>query len=323
MSLALSTHQHTIKKTVSCCGVGLHSGRNVHLNIKPANINSGIRFFRTDLPGAGFLPAHMSNVVDTRLATTIGNKYFTVSTTEHLLAACQAFGIDNVDIELSSDEVPIMDGSAQPFLSLLRSVGRKKQNATRQAIRITRPISYSKGEKSIRIRPYDGMKISGEIRFDDEIIQKQQFSFDIEEDDFDNQLASARTFGYVEEVEELWANGLALGGTLANVIAIHWNRKSVLNEDGLRFTDEFIRHKMLDLIGDISLLGFPVLGHIEFHRAGHTEHLALMQAITSSPTCWELTTLQKKGWFHTEKATPKVSLSPQEPDDRLTAGSAI
>ena len=295
MSLSLDPHQYTLKKSVSCCGVGLHSGRTVNLSIKPAEVNSGIRFFRTGMPTNTALPAHMDKVVDTRLATTLGNDHFKISTTEHLMAAFQGFGIDNADVEIDSTEVPIMDGSAEPFLKLLRGTGKRKQNGFKKVIRITQPISYIDGDKHIKISPYEGFKVTGEICFDDTLIKTQKYTFDLLSGQFGDEIAKARTFGYVEQVEELWANGLAQGGSLANVIAIHWNRKSVLNEDGLRYDDEFIRHKVLDLVGDLALLGGPVLGHVEAYKAGHAQHLGLMQAIVACPDSWEMIDMNTKG----------------------------
>lgn len=288
MSLSLDPHQYTLHKSVSCCGVGLHSGRTVNLSIKPAEVNCGIRFFRTDVLTDTALPAHVEKVVDTRLATTLGNDKFTISTTEHLMAAFQGAGIDNADVELDATEVPIMDGSAEPFFNLIKMGGKKKQNGFKKVLKIIRPISHFDGDKYIKISPHDGFKVTGEICFDDTLIKTQKYTFDLMAGRFSDEIAKARTFGYVEQVEELWANGLAQGGSLANVIAIHWNRKSVLNEDGLRYDDEFIRHKVLDLVGDLALLGSPVLGHVEAYKAGHTQHLGLMQAIIASPLSWEL-----------------------------------
>jgi len=295
MSLPVDPYQYTLKKNVSCCGVGLHSGRTVNLTIKPAPVDNGIRFFRSDLAPGRPIKAHMDKVVDTRLATTIGEDACTVSTTEHLMAALHAFGIDNADIELDAGEVPIMDGSAEPFFLMIKRTGKQRQAGLRKILRITRTISCTDGDKRISISPFDGLKITGEIEFDDTLIRTQKFSITVHDEGFGKEIARARTFGYVEQVEELWANGLALGGTLENVIAIHWNRKSILNEDGLRFENEFIRHKVLDLLGDIALLGCPVLGHIEAYKAGHTQHLSLMQAIASHPHCWELIEMQKNG----------------------------
>ncbi len=289
-------YQYTLRKAVNFCGVGLHTGSNVNLTIKPAPADSGIRFFRTDLPEQRPVYAHMNKVIDTRLATTIGTDKFHISTTEHLMAALNAFGIDNADIEVDSHEVPIMDGSAEPFFSLLTQSGKKKQDKTRRVLKITKPITYQEGDKLLTITPYNGFKVTGEICFDAEIIKTQKFSFDIANNDF-MELARARTFGYVEEVEQLWDNGLALGGNLSNVIAIHWNRKTILNEDGLRYDNEFVRHKVLDLIGDIALLGIPVLGHIQAYKAGHAQHLGLMKAIEAAVDSWEVIELKRNGEY--------------------------
>ena len=286
------SQQHTVKRSISCCGVGLHSGHTVNLTIKPAAAGHGIAFVRTDLPGAPVIPARPEQVSDTRLATTLGQGEARVSTTEHLMAALFSCGIDNAVIEVDAPEIPIMDGSAGPFILLLKRVGRKAQQARRQVLRITRPISYQDGQAGITITPHDGLRVTGEIDFDDALIKKQSYSLDCDGERFHREIARARTFGYVEQVEELWANGLALGGTLENVIAIHWNRRTILNEDGLRFDDEFIRHKVLDLIGDLALLGMPLMGEIRASRCGHSQHLAFMKEILAHPECWQLVELQ-------------------------------
>ena len=292
--LTLKPHQYTLKHAVSCSGIGLHSGKAVHLTINPAAENTGICFYRSDLGKKNAIPARMEQIVDTRLATTIGNGTDRVSTTEHLMAALHSAGIDNAEIDIDSPEVPIMDGSAGPFVHLLKTGGKKKQRALRKVLRITKPISFFSGDKSITIEPYDGFKITGSISFDDDLISEQSYSLDLTQERFDNEIAQARTFGFVEQVEELWRNGLALGGTLKNVIAIHWDRRSVLNEEGLRFQDEFIRHKVLDLIGDLALLGSPVFGHVIADRSGHALHHGLMQAIVNAPDSWEYVTLRKQ-----------------------------
>ena len=291
----INPYQHTIREPISCCGVGLHSGRTANLTIKPAPADSGICFVRTDLDVKVRIKAHMDKVVDTMLATTIGHAGVTVSTTEHLLAALKSIGVDNVEVEVDSAEVPIMDGSAEPFLKLLKKAGTTRQQRLRKILRITRPIHYTDGDSSVSITPYDGLKVTGEIRFDDTLINTQRYSLELTSEHFHSEIARARTFGYVEQVEELWANGLALGGTLENVIAIHWNRKSILNEDGLRFGDEFIRHKVLDLVGDLALLGCPILGHVSAFKAGHAQHLGFMEAIADAPDCWELLEFKPNG----------------------------
>jgi UDP-3-O-[3-hydroxymyristoyl] N-acetylglucosamine deacetylase len=295
MASQIEPHQYTLKRAVSCCGVGLHTGRTVNLTIRPAAANTGIRFLRSDINERPSIPARVEQVVDTTLATTIGKGRHRVSTTEHLLAALHGVGIDNAEIDLDSHEVPIMDGSAGPFIRLLRNGGLVRQRALRKVLRITKPISYSVGDKSIRIEPYDGFKVTGRIHFDDELISEQRYSVEITAERFCKEIATARTFGFVEQVEHLWQNGLALGGTLDNVIAIHWDRRSILNEDGLRFDNEFIRHKVLDVIGDLALLGSPILGHVIADRSGHSLHLGLMQTIAENQDCWEYIKFHRKG----------------------------
>ena len=261
----------------------------------PTSANSGIRFYRTDLPQNQTVKAHMDKVVDTRLATTIGEGGAVMATTEHLLAAINSFGIDNSLIELDSAEVPIMDGSAVPFMHLLRSAGKQRLANDRKFLKITKEIQYSEDDKHINRLSPRRLKSSREIVFDDTLIRSQWYSIDLSTERFIKEISRERTFGYVEQVEELWANGLALGGTLESVIAIHRNRKSVLNEDGLRYKDEFIRHKVLDIIGDMALLGCPLHGHVTAYKTGHTQHLAFMQAIADSPDCWELVEIKENG----------------------------
>jgi UDP-3-O-[3-hydroxymyristoyl] N-acetylglucosamine deacetylase len=298
MAINIDPHQHTVEHTVSCCGIGLHSGKAVNLTIRPAAANSGIHFFRSDLGRKTAIPARTEQIVDTTLATTLGSGKDRISTTEHLLAALHSAGIDNAEIELDAHEVPIMDGSAGPFVQLLDKAGRKKQHALRKVIRFTKPVSCISGDKFIRIEPYDGFKITGSISFGTELISDQSCTIDLTPERFASEIAPARTFGFVEQVEELWRNGLALGCTLQNVIAIHWNRRSVLNEDGLRFKDEFVRHKVLDLIGDLALLGSPILGHVIASRSGHALHHSLMKAVADSPDCWEYVEFRKPGQPH-------------------------
>jgi UDP-3-O-[3-hydroxymyristoyl] N-acetylglucosamine deacetylase len=314
MSHQAKAYQHTVRKAIHFHGAGLHSGQPVHLAIRPAPENSGIRFHRSDLPSSLDIRAHMDKIVDTRLATTLGSNGVRISTTEHLMAALFGFGIDNAIIDLDGSEVPIMDGSAGLFMRHLMVTGKRKQKAPRRALRIKKEIVWQDGASTLRILPHSGFKVSGKISFDDEIIKTQQYSINLTEERFAREIAPARTFGYVEQVEALWENGLALGGNLNNVIAIHWNRKSILNEDGLRFHDEFIRHKVLDLIGDLALLGCPVLGHVIAHRAGHTQHLAFMRAIMAAPDCWEMIEMNHTGTY---SALHQVLSNTKAAGDRL------
>jgi UDP-3-O-[3-hydroxymyristoyl] N-acetylglucosamine deacetylase len=296
MYINIKPHQQTLQRPVSCQGIGLHTGQKVRMTINPASENQGICFYRSDIASKPAIPARMEQIIDTTLATTISNGHEKISTTEHLMAALHGAGIDNATIDIDAHEVPIMDGSAGPFITLLQQSGLKQQRALRKVLRITHPISLTEGDKSIRIEPYEGFKISGTIKFgDNKLLNEQSYSAELTPERFINELAQARTFGFIEQVEELWKNGLALGGSLKNVIAIHWDRESVLNEEGLRFDDEFIRHKMLDLIGDLALLGNPVLGHVIANRSGHSLHHHLMQTIVDNPDCWEYVEFCKQG----------------------------
>lgn len=291
ISSNLESNQYTLRRAVNFCGIGLHSGFLLNMTIKPAPVDSGIMFSRVDLKEKPSVLARMDNIVNTKLATTIGNDDVTVSTTEHILAALYGVGIDNALVELDGNEVPIMDGSAGPFVRSLAKGGRKKQTSLRKIIKFTHPVSISNGVGKIRIEPWDGFKITERIDFADNLISEQNYSIELTRKLFCQEIAWARTFGFVEQVEALWKNGLALGGNLNNVVAIHWDGQSVLNEGGLRFEDEFVRHKLLDLVGDMALLGYPVMGHVLADCSGHGLHRQLMKAIVDNPGCWELVSM--------------------------------
>jgi UDP-3-O-[3-hydroxymyristoyl] N-acetylglucosamine deacetylase len=274
--------QHTIRRSVTFHDVGLHTGLPVKLTISPARANHGIRFKR---PGSeDTMPAFMDRVVDTSLATTIADRGMVISTTEHLLAALMGLGIDNALIELDGHELPIMDGSAAPFVEDLKKASRSRQRSCRRLLKITRPIHCQDGDKQISITPYNGLKLTCHIGFDHATVQSQSFSVVVTPKKFTDEIAAARTFGFIEQVEALQANGYALGGSLKNAVVI--GPQGVLNEDGLRFSNEFARHKVLDLLGDLALLGCRVLGHVEATKSGHGQHLALLQAIVAHPECW-------------------------------------
>ena len=289
----MELQQHTLKKAASFCGVGLHSGRQVNLTVKPAPANSGIKFVRTDLDNAE-IPAFMDYVVDTSLATTLAtDDGAVVSTVEHLLGALAGLGIDNAIIELDGPEVPIMDGSAGPFVHVLKRCGRQRLRACRQMVRITREISFQEGNKTIRIKPYNGLKFTYEIDFAHDLIRHQLYTIPFNPVRFADEIASARTFGFMHEVEKLKANGYALGGSLDNAVVI--DQLGILNEGGLRFADEFVRHKVLDLMGDVALLGYPIIGHIIASKAGHGQHLGLLRELAKHPESWELVSFEKEG----------------------------
>jgi len=275
--------QHTISRPVSFNDVGLHTGQPVKLTVSPARANHGIRFKRSGSEDS--MPAFMDRVVDTSLAMTIADRGMVVSTTEHLLAALMGLGIDNAMIELDGPELPIMDGSAAPFVENLKKASLTRQRSCCRVLKITRPIRCQEGDKLITITPYNGLKLTCHIDFDHATVQSQSYSVVVSPKKFSDEIAAARTFGFIEQVEALQANGYALGGSLKNAVVI--GPQGVINEEGLRFTDEFARHKVLDLLGDLALLGCRVLGHVEATKSGHGQHLALMQAIVAHPECWQ------------------------------------
>src|SRR6187200_2279552 len=274
--------QQTLKRQISCAGIGLHSGQKVTLTLKPAPADSGIRFRRTDLGVE--IPASVDNVSAVQYATILGRDGATVETVEHLLAALVASGIDNVVVELSQREVPIMDGSSAPFLFLLQEAGVKRQSAARKYLKVLKPLQIASGDKRIAVYPSDHFKVSYTISFDHPLLRHQTRTERITEQSFTEHIASARTFGFLKEVEWLRQQGLALGGSLENAIVI--GDAGVLN--ALRFEDEFVRHKILDAIGDLALVGHPIVGHVVAHRAGHALHTALASRLLEERDAWML-----------------------------------
>ncbi len=280
--MQMEQFQHTLKRPVSFQGVGLHNGRPVKVTVSPAKVNHGIRFRRQGEDES--LPALMDRVVDTSLATTLAERGMVVSTTEHLLAALTGLGIDNAVVEIDGPEVPIMDGSAGPFVQHLRRASRVRQKACRRVLRITRPIHCQDGARAISVTPHEGLRLTCHIDFEHATIKGQSYSLEVTPKSFSEEVAAARTFGFIEQVEALQANGYALGGSLENAVVI--GPEGVMNQDGLRFGDELARHKVLDLLGDLALLGCRLQGHVEATRSGHGQHLALMRAIAAHPECW-------------------------------------
>ncbi len=274
--------QQTLRRQVSCAGIGLHSGNKVSLTLKPAPAGTGIVFRRVDL-GVD-IPAAVEHVKSLHYATVLGRDGATVETVEHLLAALVSAGIDNVVIELSQREVPIMDGSSAPFLFLIQEAGVKRLPTARRYLKVTRPVSVAQGDKHIAIYPSDHFKVSYTISFDHPLLRHQSRTTRITEQSFADDIASARTFGFLKEVEWMRQQGLALGGSLENAIVI--GDTGVLN--ALRFEDEFVRHKILDAVGDLALLGYPVLGHVVAHRAGHALHTLLASQLLAEHDAWTL-----------------------------------
>ena len=278
--------QRTLKTDIGCTGIGLHSGSKVSLTLHPADINTGVRFLRTDAPaGTGEIAAHWDKVTDTRLCTQITNEHgVSVGTVEHLMSALRGCDIDNVLVELNGPEVPIMDGSAEPFVFLIDCAGTVAQPASRHAIRVLRPIEVTDGDRSARLSPGPGSSFSFMIDFPSAAISRQEGRIQLINGAFRHDLARARTFGFANEVERLRASGLARGGSLENAIVVRDDR--VLNEGGLRFSDEFVRHKMLDAVGDLYLAGAPIIGHYHGEKAGHALNNSLLRALLSDEAAW-------------------------------------
>jgi len=284
--------QRTLEKAAVCTGVGLHSGKMVNMTIHPAQINHGIKFRRVDLPGTPDVTAQFNRVVDTSLATVIGSGGCIVSTIEHLMATFAGLSIDNALVELDSYEVPVMDGSAGPFTELIKGVGIKDQGTARHYFILNEPIELKEGDKSVTVYPSDVFKITCSIDFKHPLIQKQSYSIDVTDEVFDTEISKARTFGFLQEVEYLKRYGLAQGGSLDNAVVIDKDR--IINEDGLRYPDEFVRHKILDCLGDFSLLGMPILGHLVVHKSGHQFNHAFLEKFFSQKASWETCAVSKQ-----------------------------
>lgn len=277
--------QHTLKKPVKAFGIGLHSGKKISLKINPSPANTGICFVRSDLSPEQVIPARTEYIVDTRFATTIGTERGSVSTIEHLMAALSGAGVNNALIEVDGPEVPAMDGSAAPFLTLLQKAGLKAQDEPIRYIKIMEPIMVTRGDKLLSIEPSRNFIVSFEIEFEHPLIAKQRFVDKITPHTFECQISKARTFGFLSEVELLRENGFARGGSLENAVVV--GDTSIYNSGGLRFSDEFVRHKVLDLIGDLYLLGGPILGKVKAVKSGHALHHVFSRELLNRPYAWE------------------------------------
>ncbi len=283
---AMFVSQRTLKSEISCKGVALHSGHKVVMTLKPAPCGSGIVFRRIDIAGRGaYIAASWDRVVDTRMCTVLGNEDgVTVGTVEHLMAALAGCRIDNALIEINGPEVPIMDGSSGPFVFLVECAGVQEQDAPRRFIRIEKPISIRDGARVATLSPADGFSLSFEINFDNRAISQQTISLGLAKGSFKKELARARTFGFLHDAEKLRAVGLARGGSLDNAIIISGDK--ILNEGGLRFDDEFVRHKALDAVGDLYLAGAPVIGKFSGVCSGHDANNKLLRALFANPDAW-------------------------------------
>jgi len=279
--------QRTLKNVIRATGVGLHTGEKIYLTLRPAATDTGIVFRRVDLDSPVDIPAKAENVGDTRLSTTLVKDDVRISTVEHLLSAFAGLGIDNAYVDVSAPEVPIMDGSAGPFVFLIQSAGVEEQKLAKRFIRIKRPVEVKEGDKIARFEPFNGFKVSFGIDFDHPAMSRdsRQSEIDFSSTSFVKEVSRARTFGFLRDIETLRDNGLALGGSMDNAIVVDDFR--VLNEDGLRYDDEFVKHKILDAIGDLYLLGHSLIGAFSGYKSGHELNNRLLKALIAQPDAWE------------------------------------
>jgi len=287
-----SFHQHTVKTGFSVSGVGVHSGATATLTVKAAPENTGIIFIRTDiLDRQNDIPARWDNVTETKLCTVLSNRAgVSVSTVEHVLSAFAALGLDNAVVEIDGPEVPIMDGSADAFVAALDAAGLKRQKAARRAIRIRKPVTCLDGDKEVTLSPANGQVFSFEVEFQNALIGRQEYTHTMTPAAYRQDIARARTFGFLHEVEMLRKIGLARGGSLDNAIVIDGGK--VLNPGGLRFRDEFVRHKILDAVGDLYLAGLPIIGHYHGVKAGHAMNSRLVHALMADKTAFDIVELR-------------------------------
>ena len=285
--------QRTIKSVIKATGVGLHTGKKVTMTLRPAQPDQGIVFRRLDLPQPVDIRAAARAVTDTRLCSAVEGQGAKVATVEHLMSALAGLGIDNLYVDLTGPEVPIMDGSAGPFVYLLQSAGIEEQRAPKRFCRIRRPVEVRDGDKWARFDPYDGFRVSFSIAFDHPVFERtsQSFTIDFAETSYTKEVARARTFGFVQDVEAMRDAGLALGGSLDNAVVLDEYR--VLNTDGLRFADEFVKHKVLDAIGDLYLVGHPLIGAFSAHKSGHALNNQLLRATLDQADAWELVSFER------------------------------
>jgi len=281
--------QRTLDHAIRCSGIGLHSGKKIQLILHPADVDTGITFHRSDLNIT--IPAHADYVTDTRLCTTIGKGEANISTVEHLLSALSGLGIDNAYIEVNGAEVPVMDGSAAPFVFLIQCAGIREQNKAKKVLRILKRVEVADGDKRCSLHPASGFKVSYLLDYDHPLLKNRSVSIDFSRQAYTREVSRARTFGFLHEIEALQKAGLALGGSLENAIVLDQYR--VMNESGLRYEDECVRHKILDTVGDLSLAGLPIAGAFEGERTGHQMNHSLVTALLSDTSAWrieELTT---------------------------------
>jgi len=301
------TNQHTIASPVEISGIGLHTGVPVKLRVVPAPANTGLVFRRTDLDGFR-IAARARHVARVSYSTSLMRKGVLISTTEHLLSALAASGVDNVFIDLDNLELPILDGSALPFFRLIARAGLRRQRARRTYVKILKPVEVLEGAKCIAVYPSPALRISYRIAFNHPLIGEQSLDFVPATGDYEREIAPARTFGFLEEVEMLRKSGLVKGGSLENAVVLA--NDGVLNPEGLRFADEFCRHKILDIIGDLTLLGHPLIGHVKADRAGHAMHVGLVERLLRERDAWELVPSDDRAIPLAECPSPELAATP-------------
>ena len=301
--------QRTLKTSVRATGVGLHTGHKVMMALRPAPIDTGIVFCRSDLPGNPAIPAHALNVSNTVMATVIEKNGARVSTVEHLMSAFYGMGIDNVFVDVSAEEVPIMDGSAGTFVFLIQSAGIEEQAAAKRYVRVLKRVEVEEGDRKVVLEPFDGFKVGFSIEFNHPVFDATGSDVEVDFGDvsFVREIARARTFGFTQEVEMLRTKGLARGGSLDNAIVIDDFR--VLNADGLRMDDEFVKHKALDAVGDLYLLGRPIIGAFYGRKSGHALNNLLVRKLIADASAWEEVTFDKVESL--PRAFARLQLQPQ------------
>jgi UDP-3-O-[3-hydroxymyristoyl] N-acetylglucosamine deacetylase len=298
---------------MSCTGVGLHTGKPVTLTLRPAPADTGVVFVNRNGHAGATLAASVDHLVATELCTAISGNGFQVKTIEHVLAALAGLSVDNVFVDIDAAEAPVMDGSSAPFVRLIQSAGVVTQHRRQSFLKITRPMEIVDGSRRIRIEPSSTPRITYTIQYDHPLIRTQTYAYEHSTHAFAAEIAEARTFGFLQEVEALWARGLGRGGNLDNTVVL--SQDGILNESGLRFADEFVRHKVLDLIGDFSLLGLPFIGHLIADRSGHALHTRLVKQILDHPECWVL--------LNADQSASQVEVSTSLPPSSPRSSTAV
>jgi UDP-3-O-[3-hydroxymyristoyl] N-acetylglucosamine deacetylase len=302
-----SFHQRTLEQPVSTRGVGLHSGAQVTLTLRPAPAGHGIVFHRLDLPGSPPIPATAAHVVESALATTLGKGEARVGTVEHVLAALSGLGIDNVRIEVDGAEVPILDGSSGPFLYLVRSAGIRILEEPKSFVVIRRPVVLREGDREASLSPCDRLRVDCAIDFHHPLVPGQALSIDFSSSSFTREIARARTFGFLKDVEQMKSAGLARGGSLENAIVV--DEFSILNPEGLRYPDEFVRHKTLDALGDLALFGHPVIGHLRVKKSGHALHHRLVSRVMADTSAYAIVRARRRELERLDLRVPDLALA--------------